>query len=327
VMKSGPDALVPSTLQQYVYDEAGHLIGEYDASGAVIEETVYLGDIPVAVLTQSIDTSGPTPVTNTNVNYIYADQINTPRMITQASDNQIIWRWDAADPFGMLPPDEDPSGLGTFTYNLRFPGQIFDRETNLHYNGFRDYDPQQGRYTQSDPIGLAGGLNSYSYVLNDPTRYVDAAGLQTMTVPVVIGVGTIACILTPGCMNALSNLGKSIAKAVGDFCASTADEGSKSSPPIPGNLVGDQSDPRAGQRGSRHTSGPLTPSNGGVGDASKDFDHLTGGTGQPFPDGNTRPPGSLIGDNGIWIRPGKNGEGPRIEIPGNENKPPETLHY
>ena len=180
VLKIGPDALVPSTQQQYVYDEAGHLIGEYDAAGALIQETVYLGDMPVAVLTQSIDTSSATPVTSTNVYYIYTDQINTPRVITQASDNQIVWRWDAADPFGMLPPDEDPSGLGAFTYNLRFPGQLYDRETNLHYNTFRDYDPQQGRYVESDPIGLSGGLNSYSYVGANPNTFVDIDGLMKL---------------------------------------------------------------------------------------------------------------------------------------------------
>jgi RHS repeat-associated protein len=57
----------------------------------------------------------------------------------------------------MVPPDENPSGLGMFGYDLRFPGQVFDRETNNHYNYFRDYDPQTGRYIESDPIGLNGG--------------------------------------------------------------------------------------------------------------------------------------------------------------------------
>lgn len=109
--------------------------------------------------------------------------------------------------------------------------------------------------------------------------------------------------------------------------------GTNSAPPVPGDLVGDQSDPRAGpsNRGKRHTSGPLTPGNGGTGDAEKDFDKLTGGTGTPFPgsDDRSKIPGAQVGDNGVWIRPGtKNpGDGPRIEIPGNGNKLPETLHY
>jgi RHS repeat-associated protein len=45
-----------------------------------------------------------------------------------------------------------------FEFNLRFPGQYFDSETNLHYNYFRDYSPQTGRYQQSDPIGIDGLL-------------------------------------------------------------------------------------------------------------------------------------------------------------------------
>jgi len=124
--------------RHYVYDEQGHLLGEYDASGAPLQETVYLGDLPVVVMKPGA--SGPT------VYNVYADHLQAPRVLTRASDNQIVWRWDHTDPFGLVQPDENPSGLGTFTYNLRFPGQVFDKEINNHYNYYRDYDPQTGRY-------------------------------------------------------------------------------------------------------------------------------------------------------------------------------------
>ncbi len=162
VVKSGSN--VPTGATRYVYDEAGHLIGEYDQSGNAIEETVYLGDTPIAT------------VKNGTPYYIYADQIDTPRVITD-TNNLMVWRWDQADPFGATLPDENPTSLGTFTYNPRFPGQVYDQETGKHYNANRDYDPASGRYIQSDPIGLNGGQwSTYAYVDGQPTRYADPSG-------------------------------------------------------------------------------------------------------------------------------------------------------
>ncbi|MHA6912431.1 RHS repeat-associated core domain-containing protein [Ralstonia pseudosolanacearum] len=175
VVKSGSN--VPTGATRYVYDEAGHLIGEYDQSGNAIQETVYLGDTPVAT------------VKNGTPYYVYADQIDTPRVITD-TNNLMVWRWDQADPFGTTRPDENPTNLGGFTYNLRFPGQVYDQETGKHYNVNRDYDPASGRYVQSDPIGLNGGQwSTYAYVDGSPLLNTDPLGLWSVTVGVFPGVG------------------------------------------------------------------------------------------------------------------------------------------
>jgi len=148
----------------YAYDDAGHLIGEYDANGQALQETVWLGDTPVAVLKAGM------------LYYVHADHLDAPRVITD-TQNRVVWRWDNADPFGVGLPSENLSGLGTFTYPLRLPGQYFDQETGLHYNINRYYDPRIGRYLSFDPIGLAGGINPYVYVSNNPLSFIDPLGL------------------------------------------------------------------------------------------------------------------------------------------------------
>ena len=89
-----------------------------------------------------------------------------------------MWEWKNDDPFGNNAPNEDPSTTGTaFKYNNRFPGQYFDQETNTSYNYFRDYDPSIGRYVQSDPAGVSGGLNNFAYVGANPLSHSDHLGL------------------------------------------------------------------------------------------------------------------------------------------------------
>lgn len=141
----------------YIYDESGHLIGEYDANGNTVQEHIYLGDRPVAV------------VQGGNVGYVTADQLNTPRAVTNISQT-IEWSW-TSDPFGNGQP------TGSVMYNLRFPGQYYDAETGHSYNYFRDYDSATGRYMESDPVGIAGGLNTYLYALASPIFKSDIFGL------------------------------------------------------------------------------------------------------------------------------------------------------
>jgi RHS repeat-associated protein len=185
---------VPSGAAYYVYDEAGHTVGEYDANGNPVYEVVYLGDTPVGVITAS------------GVDYVYADHIDTPRVIARSQDHAIVWRWDEAEAFGATPPDEDPSGLGTYTFNQRFPGQVFDRETGLFYNWHRDYSASTGRYVQSDPIGLAGGINTYSYAFSQPTRFTDPDGRLVQALPGLAPVIVAGCALSPGCRNFIRDL-------------------------------------------------------------------------------------------------------------------------
>ncbi len=147
----------------FMYDGAGYLLGEYTQSGTAIQETVWLGNTPVAVMSGN------------NSYYVYADHLNAPRAIAD-NTGTVVWRWDS-EAFGTTLANSDPDGNGVvFTYNLRFPGQYFDKSTGLHYNWNRDYNPAIGRYIESDPIGLVGGPNTYSYVDGNPLSSIDPTG-------------------------------------------------------------------------------------------------------------------------------------------------------
>jgi RHS repeat-associated protein len=159
----------------FVYDEEGRLIGEYDNLGRARNEHVWLADRPVALIVYTYSGTSTTPLTTTYYS-VEADHLGTPRLITDSTQAQ-RWTWHSA-PYGDTLPNEKPGTAAALIYNLRFPGQYFDKETNLHYNWHRDYESTTGRYIESDPIGLAGGINTYAYVGGEPIRYVDALGLD-----------------------------------------------------------------------------------------------------------------------------------------------------
>jgi RHS repeat-associated protein len=138
------------------------------------------GSYSITARTNDGFTSSPVSITvnpgGPALHFIHVDHLNTPRLVANSAGTT-VWRWDQQEPFGVNVPDENPSGLGAFDLPLRLPGQYFDKETNLFYNYFRDYDPSIGRYVESDPIGLAAGLNTYVYVDGAPILSIDPAGL------------------------------------------------------------------------------------------------------------------------------------------------------
>jgi RHS repeat-associated protein len=146
---------------QFVYDEGDHLIAEANGSGAVQKEYIWLDDMPVAM----VDSTGASPV----LYFIHTDQLGTPQKLTDGSMNVA---WDGVfDPFGNPAP-----GASLALSNLRFPGQYADGESALNQNWNRDYDPITGRYIQSDPLGLIGGLNTYAYADGNPNSESDPDG-------------------------------------------------------------------------------------------------------------------------------------------------------
>lgn len=141
---------------RYVYNRQGQLIGEYGPTGT--REYIYLDGEPLAIMD------------NDRIYYLHNDHLATPQQMTDQSQ-AVVWAVDYK-PFG-----ETTTTTNTVENNLRFPGQYYDQESGLHYNYFRDYDPGLGRYIESDPIGLEGGLNTYGYVESNPLAWFDLDGL------------------------------------------------------------------------------------------------------------------------------------------------------
>jgi len=150
-----------------IRDEAGQVLGDYDGSAGRIRETLWMDGMPVGVLSGSTGT----------LSYLESDQLGTPRVGIDATSNTQNWSWSVInDPFGETQP------AGTLSLNLRMPGQVYDAESGLFNNYFRDYDRTVGRYVQSDPIGLSGGVSTYGYVGGNPVRHWDPFGLWAVEV-------------------------------------------------------------------------------------------------------------------------------------------------
>ena len=180
----------------YLYSDAGvipswALLGEYDngsASGKGRTEYIWLptedgNAIPVGILR------------NSKLYGIHTDHLGTPRVMKN-EQNEVVWQWPYSafgqnKPTGVLKATPNPNqaitnqpvllkATAATELNLRFPGQYAEDAGGVVYNYFRNYDPRVGRYTQFDPIGLAGGLNPYSYAGANSLGTLDPYGLYSL---------------------------------------------------------------------------------------------------------------------------------------------------
>ena len=149
---------------KYLWQGLTKLLAIYDDSDNLIQRFEYAdGRMPVAMTQAGI------------TYYLAYDQVGTIKVVTDASGNTV--KQVDYDAFGNIITDTNT----TLTIPFGFAGGLRDPDTGLVRFGYRDYDPDTGRWAAKDPIGFAGGdTNLYGYVLNDPVNLIDPYGLKTL---------------------------------------------------------------------------------------------------------------------------------------------------
>jgi RHS repeat-associated protein len=144
-----------------------------ESSQRVQWDWLWLDNLPVLQFEDSYDGAGT--LIGTTATYLHPDHLGTPRIGTDTAGT-IQWRY-RSDGFGTL------TNANSREVRLRLPGQIALGLGAINYNYFRDYDPSLGRYLESDPIGLQGGINTYAYVQQNPLSGIDPTGEATIALP------------------------------------------------------------------------------------------------------------------------------------------------
>lgn len=144
---------------RFVYGSQNQLLAEHRDGGDLWSDYLYFEGTLVGL------------VRNGQIYYIHNDHLGRPESVTSSSKAKVWYANNYA--FERTLPFNTIGGL-----NLGYPGQYYDSEIAIWHNGYRDYDGTTGRYLQSDPIGLAGGVNTYAYVEGNPVSFIDSLGLS-----------------------------------------------------------------------------------------------------------------------------------------------------
>jgi RHS repeat-associated protein len=304
-----PTSQVLLSTTTFLYGQGGEALGEtiYTAAGVKTsgQYWLWLDGMPLGQLNVNFASDGT--ISSNNLLFLHPDHLNTPRLATN-NVQTLVWSWNS-DAYGVGAPNEDVDGDSKpMSVALRFPGQMYDATSRLSYNYYRDYNAETGRYVQSDPIGLNGGINTYGYVGGNPLSYIDSKGTNpalgaefgaALGSAVFPGPGTIAGAVVGATAGYLISI-----KIINIVL-------NENVPDLPETLIGDNAEGSSGKRINTDLPGA---------DFIKTVNDLT--SGNLIPDGD-----HMVCPNGVRIRPGKAGQGPRIDVPKNGSKPPETIHF